>query len=230
MSFYEEDFYSLFDSRGFLAKEKDYEWFDKSLMSVGKGYIVYFMKYDNEIVYIGSGQPDRPKDHLQGHSNVRFFNRMKQKDREQFLSYDIVKTFNSQDMSLFYESFCIRKFKPPFNKLMTCPDDMVDVFQKRFSHQEGFTEIGFDDKRYKAHLLNCCGYSQKIICKVLDYSENTLSRVLKREYENEGIVCPFEYVGLDRNIKVDHDLFKYFKKENEDIIKCADSYDSILFW
>lgn len=230
MSFYEEDFYSLFDSRGFLSKDKEYEWFDKEYINRDNSYIVYFIKYDDEIVYIGSGRPERPIDHLQGHSNVRFFNKLKASDRSKYLSYDVIKKFQSQDMSLFYESFCIQKFKPMLNKQMTCPDDMVDVFQKRFSHQEGFTEIGFDDKRYKAHLLNCCGYSQKIICKVLDYSENTLSRVLKREYENEGIVCPFEYVGLDRNIKVDHDLFKYFKRENGDIIKCADSYDSILFW
>ena len=80
-----------------------------------KVWIVYFVRYKSEVVYIGSGVRGREKHTTSGVSHVYELNKLHFAGEE--VDVTVVKEFTSKEASLSFEMEQIKKHRPTYNKV-----------------------------------------------------------------------------------------------------------------
>ena len=97
-------------------------------------YEVYMCKFQDDVLYIGSGKIGRHKHCDSGTSNIYGLNRLHFGDVE--LGVSVVGTFKSQQESLEEEKRLIKLHKPKFNKIHNTSLDSSKFYNKHYLTEE----------------------------------------------------------------------------------------------
>lgn len=218
----------LFNTKGFVCSEGQYS--DEDELYNKRKWVVFFVYLNSELIYISSGAQDRPQSVKNGNSSVKEFNKMYKNGTSSLLDVIVVKSFSNQDMSKFYEAFCVKKFSPKINTMIINPEDKIITKQERFVDHYKYVEVQQSDLRVKVGLLCNLGYSNNYISDILSINISDVNDIRTKSSEHRNIVQPFEYIDISNEIVVDSHLFKLSCMLHKDLVEYAEKNYTVKYW
>lgn len=219
----------ILNTKGCMCAESVYSYTDELTITRGK-LICFFVYLNDNLVYIGSGGTELLDELYEGRSNVKEFRQMYSDGTINLLDVFVVKSFLSRDLMQYYEAFCIKRFKPEFNKSAPIIEDKVIVRQTMFLDEHRSVYVAMNDARMKIGLLSELGYPDKLIADVFEVDVKDVVDIKTKSAEHRNILQPFEYYDQQLNVKVDKSLLRHFSNLNNHLVELMDKKYTFEYW